>query len=901
MNTKIKTFLILVIIVETIIFAIFGTKFILLTSTTYKLSHNIVLQNNMLHKAHTLVSTSNELTRLARSYCASGNKEHKENFFQILDMRNGKIASPKEYSPDIYWYLDKKDREKKLKISSIKLFKDTMIALHFIPKERALLELSQKRSDNLVSIEKEAFNAVDGKFKDKDYALALLYSDKYQEIKYTIMLPIDNLLKSVKSRTDIVIKKLSKEKDTTEFYLISLSIIFLIFNIWVIYFIYKKIINPILKLQRNVELYEGGWKIYNKIYYLDEIGVLAKSIYLLIERIESKRESLEELVTKEKKLQQELTKNQKKLKIVIDEQKSLLSLFDKGDSVLFKWKNDSSWHVAYVSQSATKLLGYSFKEFISNKVPYASCIHSDDIELVIKEVGEAIESSSDFFIHKPYRIITKTGEIKWVLDYTVTQKDNSGNIIYFIGYIIDITQNKETEFKLIEEKERAEKATKAKLEFLANMSHEIRTPLNGIIGLTNLLLKTTLNEIQRDYLNKSISSSHALLHVMSDILDYSKIEVDKLDIDAIPFKLDSMFHQLSNLFSYQSSQKDIVLSCIISPRTHNNLIGDEFRIMQILINLVGNALKFTQKGFIKISVDSVDIDDETTRVKFDIEDSGIGINEIKKDKLFREFSEIDTSTTREYGGIGLGLTISHKLAKLMGGEMSLESRLGEGSIFSFEVILHYSHQDYQFLSQNIKPKSVLVVDDEQIMLDILEQMLESFGMSVICCDSAKCALNLIQNQYFDYLITDWKMPHLDGISLISKVEKLKNKKPLKSLLISAYSNRDILISLALSRGVKIDRILLKPFTSSSLLDILIHSDDIVLQNREIGEIVLKGRALLVEDNSINQLVAYQNLQQFGLDVEIVDNGKKAVDIAKNEKFDIIFMDLQMPIMDGFEA
>ena len=229
-------------------------------------------------------------------------------------------------------------------------------------------------------------------------------------------------------------------------------------------------------------------------------------------------------------------------------------------------------------------------------------------------------------------------KIKWVLDYTVTQKDRNGNIIYFIGYIIDITEQKELEENLIKAKEQAENASKAKSEFLANMSHEIRTPLNGIIGLTNLLLETQLTDIQKNYLTKSIVSSEALLHVINDILDYSKIEVNKIELEHIAFELDKMLHQVSNLFIYEAQNKGIDLDCTIDPAIHNNLIGDPFRINQILINLVGNALKFTSQGYVNINVKLEEINNNTMKLNFNVKDTGIGISKEKQNKLFQDFS-----------------------------------------------------------------------------------------------------------------------------------------------------------------------------------------------------------------------------------------------------------------------
>lgn len=604
-------------------------------------------------------------------------------------------------------------------------------------------------------------------------------------------------------------------------------------------------------------------------------------------------------LTKQKEKEKALKKAKDQTQKLLDEQKSLLLLFDKGDSVLFKWHNDESWHVNYVSNSATKLLGYSIEDFTSNKIAYASCIHKDDIQTVTQEVGDAIKKNIDFFVHKPYRIITKDNQTKWVLDYTVTQKDENGEILYFIGYIIDITHSKENEIKLIQAKENAEKATKAKSEFLANMSHEIRTPLNGIIGLTNLVLKTQLDDIQQDYLNKSISSSNALLHVINDILDYSKIEANKVQLENIPFKLDDLFHQVSDLFSYQISQKGINFNCIIAPSVHNNLVGDQFRIIQILINLVGNAIKFTTKGFIEIHVYSQDIKDDNIKLKFEVKDSGIGISDDKINHLFKEFSQVDASNTREFGGSGLGLVISKKLSQLMGGDIRVESKKGVGSVFSFDVNLKYTKDD-NLLSKDLENKTVLLIDDNKQMRGIEAQMLESFDMNITLCHSSHNALTIIKKKNFDYIISNWEMSGMDGIELLVNMQKDYKDHSSKIFLIGSYTNKDKLLNILKSEILHIDNVLLKPFSRSSLFNLLV-DNNILLESEEEKEITLTGRILLVEDNKTNQLVASLILENFGLEVIVADNGAIAVEKTKMDDYDLILMDLQMPVMDGFEA
>lgn len=479
-------------------------------------------------------------------------------------------------------------------------------------------------------------------------------------------------------------------------------------------------------------------------------------------------------------------------KLLLD-QNSLLALFDKGDSILFKWKNEKGWPVEYVSCNADKLLTYSVDDFVSHRVTYASCIHQEDIGHVMEEVREAIEKNKDFFKHDSYRIITKDQKIRWVLDYTITEKDEQGNILYFIGYINDITKNKENEIALVKAKENADKANQAKSEFLANMSHEIRTPLSGIIGLTNLTLKMDLGTLQRDYLTKTTNSSKALLSIINDILDYSKIEANKLEIEKIPFKLDAILHNLSDLFGYQVSEKGVALSYHIAADVPNHLIGDPFRITQVLTNLIGNALKFTQQGQIEVKAKLLNHDNEVIKLQFSVKDSGIGISKEQQEYLFNAFSQVDTSNTRKYGGTGLGLTISKQLVTLMGGEMSVESQEGIGSEFHFNIELRYLHQEAHAFTSKPEDKEscfvkdftavgkILLVEDNAVNQLVGQASLESFGLTVVLAENGLIAVQKVQEEKFDIIFMDLQMPIMDGFQATLKIREFDKTTPIIAL------------------------------------------------------------------------------------------------------------------------
>ena len=522
--------------------------------------------------------------------------------------------------------------------------------------------------------------------------------------------------------------------------------------------------------------------------------------------------------------------------------------------------------------------------------------------LLKQALKQALNRNKDYQDSFESKMIRRDNVVIEVLTKYFISYDKYGIPDKAYGTKYDLTKQKEKEQILIEAKKHAENASRVKTEFLANMSHEIRTPLNGIIGLTNLVLETDLTDTQEAYLSKSITSSEALLHVINDILDYSKIEANKIELEHIPFELDKILHQVTNLFLYEAQNKNIDFDCTVAPTIHNNLIGDPFRLNQILINLVGNAIKFTEYGFVHIYVDIEEIKKDVLKLNIKVRDTGIGISGEKQKKLFKHFSQVDTSNTREYGGSGLGLIISQKLAELMGGEIKVESQEDIGSIFSFTVQVEYQAEDYDFLSQDIKDKKVLLVNNNLEMKESLDTSLKMFRLNTVSSKNTQEALEILKKENFDFIIVVCDLLDKDGIKFIKIVNTLYSDKNIKIIIISSFSKKEKLLNSAKKLDLEIQNLLLKPFCSSTLLNVLVNNSDIkFVKGNNTKKLFAKGKVLLVEDNEINQLVAKQNLESFGLEVHIAQNGLIAVEMAEKENFDIIFMDLQMPIMDGLEA
>jgi len=477
---------------------------------------------------------------------------------------------------------------------------------------------------------------------------------------------------------------------------------------------------------------------------------------------------------------------------------------------------------------------------------------------------------------------------------------------------------KEQNIELELQKKQLDEASQLKSAFLSNMSHELRTPLNAIVGFSELALKTNLTAQQRNYLNKIKISSHTLLRLISDILDLSKIEAGKLELEITTFNLEEVLQNAVSQVIIKSQQKGLKLMVFIDEDVPISLNGDSQRLVQIILNLASNAVKFTEKGEIVIRAKLLKNDGVDALIQFSVKDTGIGLTEEQIAILFQPFTQADTSTTRKYGGTGLGLSISQELVKMMDGDIWVESEAGAGSVFFFTAKINVA--DIERFSQYKHPlekwgMKVLVIDDKEDSREMIGSMLADMSLDVTMSTCEKEAIAILENateeNHYDLVIMDWKMPGMDGIEASKRIKKLfaAGKAP-AIILLTAYSSED-LQEKAVQIGL-LEAVLYRPVTPSLLFNAIIHVcgkeglEQICAssKNKNGTEYLtrLRGsRVLLVEDNEINQEVAQEILQEAGLTVTIASNGREAITKVQANPYDIVLMDIQMPIMDGYAA
>jgi PAS domain S-box-containing protein len=570
------------------------------------------------------------------------------------------------------------------------------------------------------------------------------------------------------------------------------------------------------------------------------------------------------------------------------------------------FQTDSAGGCVYVNERWSEMAGMPSAEAAG--LGWLRALHPADRARVQQAWCAWVEGESAFDLH--YRFLRHDGSEIWAMGRAVASRDSDGSISGFLGTVTDVTESHHQALALERAHAEAETAMRAKSLFLANMSHEIRTPLNAVIGMTTLLLDTPMSEDQRDFARTIGASGESLLVIVNDILDYSKAEVGKLEIEQQVFDLRRCVEEALDQVAPRALEKRLNLAYLIEDDTPESLVGDATRLRQILVNLLSNAVKFTHQGEVFVSVDSEALGDGTHRIHLAVQDSGIGIAPEHLPRLFQSFTQVDPSTTRKYGGTGLGLAISRRLAELMGGTVTVQSEPGQGSLFRASVVAKAAAaQAPEFLQRNapaLAGKRLLIVDDNLTNRRILTRMALLWGMLPSTLASALEALDRVRHgEHYDVAVLDGSMPGIDGPALASEIRRHRSAAEMPIVMLTSLGQRH---GLHEEHGIGPATYLTRPIKASQLFATLVD----VLSGKRAAAPGLKPtpenlatrlplKVLVAEDNAANQRVALQLLQRLGYSADMAANGIEVIDAVERQAYDVVLMDIQMPEMDGLQA
>jgi two-component system, sensor histidine kinase and response regulator len=841
--------------------------------------------------ADELRQSSDDLTRIARAYVDTGDPKFELFFQEILAIRNGEKERPLHYERS-YWDLVIGDSGFQPSPEGQKISLRTRIeGLGFTKKEFAKLQEAENNSNQLVQLEYRAFNAMKGLFQgpagelnlkgapDPALARRLLNEESYYASKASIMHAVNEFHELFDTRTR---NSVATAQQRTDLYFSGLIFTFILLVAWLVLssrIVWRKVQNLVQLEEETRNIGKADYVSQFEITSNDEIGNLSRAF--IAAQTERDR--------------------------YFDQSLTFLAI--AGFDGYFKRLN-LAWETAF---------GFSQAEMQSR--PFLNIIHPGNQLDITAELDKLVRTSPTIY---ETQMLCNDGSFRWVLwNITATQDIQE---FYISGQ--DITERKNTEIHLHKAQKAAEAASRAKSEFLANMSHEIRTPMNGVLGTVDLLLNTSLTTSQRELTRLARASGETLLTIINDILDFSKIEAGKLTIAPTPFDLLETVEAVAGMIAMQPTRKHDVNIIVRYPgNVPRYVVGDMGRIRQILTNLTSNAVKFTDKGHVLIDVETDALEEDAVTLRFSVEDSGVGIAANKLESLFDKFTQADTSTTRRHGGTGLGLAISKQLVKLMGGTIMAKSRIGMGSTFWFTLRLPLQSNRPAEITPRVELAGVrlLIVDDNAVNRLVLQEQVRTWKMRIGSCISGVEALRTLREAQatgdpYQIAILDYQMPEMDGETLGQLIKRDPLLHNTELIMLSSMGQESEVRERL--RKIGFAAYLVKPARQSELLATLTNIWHAHCERRPVDLIgdpqpfpqtheapitaspegtFIGTRVLLVEDNTTNQIIAAMMLRRLGCDVDIAADGRQAIQQIDQFSYDIVFMDCEMPEMDGFEA